>query len=155
MYASEGTDKRDEWVNTIACTMRAAKRIEHLKMSLIRRMQKALQAMFAHGLFRWIIGITIAANFVLNCIEAEWNSREKATQELFHNTDIIFTCIFSAELLLRLFAFGTCFFSDGWNMFDVLVVGVTAYSLGVGLSGEKSGSPFGSLRTVRAMRIMR
>ena len=155
MYAAEGTDKRDEWVNTIARTVRAAKRIEHLKLSLIRRVRKALQSMFQNVLFRSIIGFAIAANFVLNCIEAEWNSREKATQELFHNLDIFFTCIFSAELLLRLFAFGICFFSDGWNVFDVLVVGVTAYSLGVGLSGEKSGSPFGALRTVRAMRIMR
>ena len=155
LCAAEGTEKRDEWVDAIARTVRAAKRREHLKISLFRRCRRLLRSMLESSLFKAFIGLLISLNFVLNCIEAEWNSSEQRTKDLFRNSDIFFTSIFSAELLLRMIAFGFSFLHDGWNLFDLVVVGVSAFSLTIGLTGNQEGSRFGSLRVMRALRIVR
>lgn len=54
--------------------------------------------------------------------------------------------IFVAEIAAKLFARGTRFFRDGWNIFDFLVVGIAVVPAGQGLS---------VLRALRILRLLR
>ncbi len=60
--------------------------------------------------------------------------------------DMIFLAIFIVEILLRFFVQRLGYFRDGWNWFDVLVVGVAILPTTDGLS---------ALRTLRIMRALR
>lgn len=54
--------------------------------------------------------------------------------------------IFTAELTLKLFAYRLAFFRQGWNWFDLIVVGV---------AWLPAGGPFSVLRALRVLRVLR
>nr|PZM89212.1 MAG: ion transporter [Thermocrispum agreste] len=66
--------------------------------------------------------------------------------DLLHVLDKIVLAIFVAELVAKLVAFGPRFFSDGWNVFDLVVVVIAL----VPASG-----PFAVLRALRVLRVLR
>lgn len=56
--------------------------------------------------------------------------------------------IFVAELMLKFYAYGLRFFSNAWNIFDLIVVGL-------GLLPDRGGlSALRGLRVIRAMRLL-
>lgn len=65
---------------------------------------------------------------------------------LITTLDTIFLAIFVVELACKIFARGWRFFTDGWNIFDFLVVGVAL----VPASG-----PLAVLRALRVLRVLR
>jgi voltage-gated sodium channel len=54
--------------------------------------------------------------------------------------------IFTAEIALKLFAFGGRFFRSGWNLFDLVIVGIALLPSAQGLS---------VLRAMRILRVLR
>ncbi|MEM7440664.1 MAG: ion transporter [Pseudomonadota bacterium] len=60
--------------------------------------------------------------------------------------DQICLAIFVVELVLKLFAFGWRFFTNAWNIFDFIVVGISLAPNGGGLS---------VLRALRILRVLR
>ena len=60
--------------------------------------------------------------------------------------DVLFLSVFIVEILLRLFVQRLQYFRDGWNWFDLLVVGIAVMPTTDGLS---------ALRTLRIMRALR
>lgn len=60
--------------------------------------------------------------------------------------DHLCLAIFVAELVLKLFALGSRFFRSGWNVFDLVIVGIALVPAGQGLS---------VLRALRILRVLR
>lgn len=60
--------------------------------------------------------------------------------------DVVALSIFVVELALKLFAFGPRFFRSGWNVFDLVVVGIALVP---------SSGPLAVLRALRVLRVLR
>jgi hypothetical protein len=64
--------------------------------------------------------------------------------------DTFFTCIFTVELVINMFAnWFLKFFSDGWNQLDFIVVTLSLVSLG------PVSMPINVIRVMRAFRVIR
>jgi voltage-gated sodium channel len=66
--------------------------------------------------------------------------------ELLHVADRTMLAIFVVELALRLYAYGWRFFTDAWNVFDFVVVGIALVP---------ATGPFSVLRALRVLRVLR
>jgi voltage-gated sodium channel len=66
--------------------------------------------------------------------------------EVIHALDRLCLAVFVTELALKLYALGGRFFRSGWNLFDLLVVGVSLAPAAQGLS---------VLRALRVLRVLR
>jgi len=66
--------------------------------------------------------------------------------DVLHLIDRIALGIFVAELLLRLYAYGTRFFRDPWSLFDLTVVGIALIP---------ASGPFSVVRALRVLRVLR
>ena len=67
---------------------------------------------------------------------------------LLHAIDRLALGVFVLEMALRLYAHGKRFFSDAWNWFDLLIIGVALLPFGSGLSVLRA------LRILRALRLI-
>ena len=106
-------------------------------------------------LFRWLTRNWVWDGFILLCIIGNaailgWDAHYgesgpyHAQIELW-NTYFLF--IFTAELVLEFFAQGPRkYFSSGWNIFDVIVIGLSYIAFSPAIS---------ALRTLRVVRIFR
>jgi voltage-gated sodium channel len=66
---------------------------------------------------------------------------------IFENLDLLFLLIFTLELVLEFLAQGPRrYFSNGWNVFDVIVVGLCYLSTAPSIA---------ALRTLRVLRVLR
>lgn len=93
---------------------------------------------------RFIIGL-IALNAVTLGLETSPAVMARIGPAL-HLLDQTILTVFVLELLAKLFAFRGAFFRDGWNLFDLIVVGIAL----VPASG-----PLAVLRTLRVLRVLR
>lgn len=66
--------------------------------------------------------------------------------ELLYVAERAVLAVFVVEIAIKLFAFGSRFFRDGWNVFDFVIVGIAL----VPASG-----PFAILRALRILRVLR
>ncbi len=106
-------------------------------------------------LFRWLTENWLFQNFILLCIIAnavalgidanfgpEW-----PYHHLIDNLDQYFLWIFTAELVLEFLAQGPKrYFRNGWNVFDVIIVGICWMA---------SSPAVSALRTLRVLRVFR
>ena len=65
---------------------------------------------------------------------------------LFHAFDAFVLTVFVAEIAAKLFARGLRFFRDGWNVFDLLIVGIALLP---------ASGPLAVLRALRILRVLR
>lgn len=69
--------------------------------------------------------------------------------------NLAFTLVFTAEALLKLFAYSpTAYFHDSWNVFDFVVVVGSLADIGLSLAGG-GGVRLGFLRLFRAARLIK
>ncbi len=106
-------------------------------------------------LFRWITQNWLFENFILLCIIAnaialglDANFGESwQYHHLIEDADKYFLWIFTVELILEFLAQGPRrYFSNGWNIFDVLVVSISYIAISPAIS---------ALRTLRVLRVFR
>ena len=86
---------------------------------------------------------------VANAITLGLETSQTVTREvggLLHVADRVMLGVFVVELLLRLYAFGWRFFRDAWNVFDLLVVGISLIP---------ATGPFSVVRALRVLRVLR
>jgi hypothetical protein len=96
-------------------------------------------------------------NFAINAAEAqifdslfEEDGSASQTGRDLATLDDFFTIIFAVELSINMFShWFRNFFSDGWNIFDLVVVSVSLVSLG------PLQFPTNVIRSLRALRIIR
>jgi len=80
---------------------------------------------------------------------------QSAHTNVFFNTELAFGLIFSAEILLKFFAFGLLdFWKFGWNLLDLFIVLTWAIDAG-GLAVEINPMVFRMLRIAKLGRIVR
>jgi hypothetical protein len=108
------------------------------------------------------VAVLLIINFMTNAYEAQMygkleledGSPTSAAKRL-EDLDTFFTIIFTIELLLNLYAkWMMQFITDGWCIFDFIVVVTSLLSPILEKKGEKN-IPVNTLRTVRAFRILR
>jgi voltage-gated sodium channel len=106
-------------------------------------------------LFRWLTQNIVWELFILACIVANaailgYDAHfgpDNPYNALIEQWNMYFLYIFTAELVLEFFAQGPRkYFSNGWNWFDVLVVGVSYVAVNPAIS---------ALRTLRVVRVFR
>lgn len=66
------------------------------------------------------IMMLICLNMVTMMVETDDQSNE--TEEVLYWVNFVFIVIFTGEFLLKLFALRHYYFTNGWNIFDVVVV---------------------------------
>lgn len=66
------------------------------------------------------IMILICLNMVTMMVETDDQSRE--TEDVLYWVNFVFIVVFTGEFLLKLFALRHYYFTNGWNIFDVVVV---------------------------------
>ncbi|NWI12602.1 SCN5A protein, partial [Crypturellus soui] len=108
--------------------------------------------------FDVIIMILICLNMVTMMVETDDQSDEKSY--VLNKINILFVTIFTAECVLKLVALRQYFFSNAWNIFDLVVVimSLTALLLsGIGKAFEHFLPPtlFRVIRLARIGRILR
>ncbi|XP_059198402.1 sodium channel, voltage-gated, type I-like, alpha [Centropristis striata] len=106
--------------------------------------------------FDILIMVLIVLNMVTMMVETEEQSQQK--QDVLFWINIVFIIVFSAECLLKMIALRQYFFTNGWNVFDFIVVILSI--IGVFLSEliEKyfvSPTLFRVIRLARIGRVLR
>lgn len=66
------------------------------------------------------IMILICLNMVTMMVETDDQSPE--TEDVLYWVNFVFIVVFTGEFLLKLFALRHYYFTNGWNIFDVVVV---------------------------------
>ncbi|KAK3266134.1 hypothetical protein CYMTET_25237 [Cymbomonas tetramitiformis] len=98
------------------------------------------------------VACLIFLNFIVNAVEAQIMDKEdEVVQMTFQIFEYFFTVVFTAELVLNMYAFWFFeFFQSGWNWFDFIVVSIGLITLFVpSLPGVTT------LRLMRAFRVFR
>uniref|UniRef100_A0A8C0GNF1 Sodium channel protein n=1 Tax=Chelonoidis abingdonii TaxID=106734 RepID=A0A8C0GNF1_CHEAB len=97
--------------------------------------------------------ITIVTLICLNVIILMWTSEEKYEdyKDIHEIINKVFVAIFTGECIMKILALRHYFFTDGWNIFDLLVV---ILSLARKLN-ERSPSLLRIVRLVRVSRMLR
>ncbi|WP_125778348.1 ion transporter [Antribacter gilvus] len=95
--------------------------------------------------FQRVVIWVITANAVLLGLETSEPLMDAIGPEL-HALDRAMLAFFVVELTLRLYAHGWRFFTNAWNVFDLLVVGISLVP---------TGGPLGVLRALRILRVLR
>lgn len=108
-------------------------------------MRERLQQWVESSVFQNAIIAIIVLNAITIGLETE-PGVVAATGTLLFRLDRIFLAIFVVELLAKLFVYRGKFWSNGWNVFDFIIVGIAL----VPASG-----PFSVLRALRILRAFR
>lgn len=103
------------------------------------------RALVEHKSFQQVVIWVIVANAITLGLETSTHLTANFG-DLLHVADRTTLFIFVAELACRLYAYGWRFFTDSWNVFDFLIVGISL----VPASGA-----FSVLRTLRVLRVLR
>ena len=85
------------------------------------------------------IMILICLNMVTMMVETDDQSKE--TEEVLYWVNFVFIVVFTGEFLLKLFSLRHYYFTNGWNIFDVVVVILSIvgkYSKGFFMHEEKN-----------------
>ncbi|XP_077522773.1 uncharacterized protein LOC144133504 isoform X2 [Amblyomma americanum] len=106
-----------------------------------------IRTMTAHIFFRYLFDLLILINAVvigLDVYEAEW----------------FFLTVFSAEILLKIYAFGFIrFIKQAWNVFDVVIIGSaligTLYEVAIGASNASRTLTLDILLVLRVLRLVK
>lgn len=102
--------------------------------------KRVAEKWFIHGITTLILINAVTLGLETNpVVMAEYGGA-------LHLMDHTILWLFVIEMVLKLYAFGGRFFKNGWNIFDVLVIGV---------SFVPSIGPFAVLRTLRVFRVLR
>jgi hypothetical protein len=92
----------------------------------------------------------------LNIVEAQFTllPNDDPTSLIFEYTDLIFTILFTIELAINLFStLVKSFVKDPWNFFDLTVVAVSLFSLG--MPNMPAAGPMRLLRCFRVFRLFK
>jgi len=102
----------------------ASDRARHHKMSRIRRFRKWTMRAYGAKYIQSIVSVLIICNFVTIASEAQMQpAPEDDLYKLMRNLDVIFTVLFTAEILLNGFAHWFWpFVKNYWNLLDIVVV---------------------------------
>lgn len=68
------------------------------------------------------MGVVISFNTVMVLLETDITAKDEAIPSWMYIVSLVMIFIYTVELILRLFAYRSYFFKNGWNIFDFAVV---------------------------------
>ncbi|NXK18463.1 SCN5A protein, partial [Arenaria interpres] len=124
----------------------------------LNRYQGFLFDIVTRQAFDVVIMILICLNMITMMVETYEQSKTKT--EVLNKINILFVAIFTAECVLKLVALRQYYFSNAWNIFDLVVVIMSLVALllsGIGKAFEHFLPPtlFRVIRLARVGRILR
>ncbi|NXE21522.1 SCN5A protein, partial [Ardeotis kori] len=121
----------------------------------LNKYQGFLFDIVTHQAFDVVIMILICLNMISMMVETYEQSETKTN--ILNNINILFIAIFTAECVLKLVALRQYYFSNAWNIFDLVVVIMSTVASGIGKAFEHFLSPtvFRIIRLARIGRILR
>uniref|UniRef100_A0A2I3GPE5 Sodium voltage-gated channel alpha subunit 11 n=1 Tax=Nomascus leucogenys TaxID=61853 RepID=A0A2I3GPE5_NOMLE len=106
-----------------------------------------------------IFDIVIISLIILNMISmmAESNNQPEAMKSILDHLNLVFVVIFTLECLIKIFALRQYYFTNGWNLFDCVVVLLSIVSTMISTLEKQEYIPFPPtlFRIVRLARIGR
>ncbi|XP_037684693.1 sodium channel protein type 11 subunit alpha [Choloepus didactylus] len=105
--------------------------------------------------FDMVIIVFIVLNMV--CMMVESDGQSKATKVILEHLNLTFVVIFAVECLIKIFALRQYYFTNGWNLFDCVVVVLSIVSAIISALEHQEQIPFPPtlFRIVRLARIGR
>jgi hypothetical protein len=100
----------------------------------------------------------ILAAIILNTIilAIKWYGQPQIIDDIATNINLVFAVIFTVEAAVKLIAFGSRYFKDSWNNFDLVIVIMTIVGLILGsVSDIKLGSQTTIVRSFRIGRVFK
>jgi len=144
----------EAWVAHLRLMAAAATYNNESNLPLFKRFKTRLARFYFSWPSQTFWGLMIAANFCCNIWEAQQPDARASTQEMFKNLDILFTCIFSFEVIISLLSsWFKAYWMDAWNVFDFFVVALSIIALSA--EGLPVISTLRLLRVFRAVRLFR
>ncbi|XP_061731148.1 sodium channel, voltage gated, type VIII, alpha subunit b isoform X5 [Nerophis ophidion] len=126
----------------------------------IPRPQNKIQGMVFDFVTQQVFDISIMILICLNMVTmmVETDDQTKQTEDVLYWVNFIFIVVFTGEFLLKLFALRHYYFTNGWNIFDVVVVILSIVGMFLADLIEKyfvSPTLFRVIRLARIGRILR
>ncbi|XP_029990087.1 sodium channel, voltage gated, type VIII, alpha subunit b isoform X2 [Sphaeramia orbicularis] len=126
----------------------------------IPRPQNNIQGMVFDFVTQQVFDISIMIMICLNMVTmmVETDDQSEETEEVLYWVNFVFIVIFTGEFLLKLFALRHYYFTNGWNIFDVVVVILSIVGMFLADLIEKyfvSPTLFRVIRLARIGRILR
>uniref|UniRef100_A0A3Q3XIH0 Sodium channel protein n=1 Tax=Mola mola TaxID=94237 RepID=A0A3Q3XIH0_MOLML len=126
----------------------------------IPRPQNKVQGMVFDFVTQQVFDISIMILICLNMVTmmVETDDQSKETEDVLYWVNFVFIVIFTGEFLLKLFALRHYYFTNGWNIFDVVVVILSIVGMFLADLIEKyfvSPTLFRVIRLARIGRILR
>ncbi|KAM7422421.1 hypothetical protein PAMA_010462 [Pampus argenteus] len=126
----------------------------------IPRPQNYIQGMVFDFVTQQVFDISIMIMICLNMVTmmVETDDQSEETEVVLYWVNFIFIVIFTGEFLLKLFALRHYYFTNGWNIFDVVVVILSIVGMFLADLIEKyfvSPTLFRVIRLARIGRILR
>uniref|UniRef100_A0AAQ4QZV2 Sodium channel protein n=1 Tax=Gasterosteus aculeatus aculeatus TaxID=481459 RepID=A0AAQ4QZV2_GASAC len=126
----------------------------------IPRPQNSFQGMVFDFVTQQVFDISIMILICLNMVTmmVETDDQTKETEEVLYWVNFIFIVVFTCEFVLKLFALRHYYFTNGWNIFDVVVVILSIVGMFLADIIEKyfvSPTLFRVIRLARIGRILR
>ncbi|XP_047438199.1 sodium channel, voltage gated, type VIII, alpha subunit b isoform X3 [Mugil cephalus] len=126
----------------------------------IPRPQNNIQGMVFDFVTQQVFDISIMILICLNMVTmmVETDDQSKETEDVLYWVNFIFIVVFTGEFLLKLFALRHYYFTNGWNIFDVVVVILSIVGMFLAELIEKyfvSPTLFRVIRLARIGRILR
>lgn len=115
----------------------------------------------SNNIFEIVIGVIIVANIVVLCIGQDDLPKDQTA--MLSSINLIFSCVFIGEMLLKFVAYGRAYFLSAWNCFDFFVVSASILDIMliyIGKSSKDGSSSAISIlpqiaRIFRVLRITR
>jgi len=109
--------------------------------------------------FNTLMTAFVALNAIYLGIETDYAGPDGSQDQVWFVIEVLFSCVFCGEILLRLYSGRTRFFRDRWNLFDFVLVAVTCidtFVLGI-IMRTKEGAVelMGGVRMLRLARVAR
>uniref|UniRef100_A0A3Q3FXD1 Sodium channel protein n=1 Tax=Labrus bergylta TaxID=56723 RepID=A0A3Q3FXD1_9LABR len=126
----------------------------------IPRPQNKFQGMVFDFVTQQVFDISIMILICLNMVTmmVETDDQSKETEEVLYWVNFFFIVVFTCEFVLKLFALRHYYFTNGWNIFDVVVVILSIVGMFLADLIEKyfvSPTLFRVIRLARIGRILR
>lgn len=86
--------------------------------------QNSIQGMVFDFVTQQVFDISIMILICLNMVTmmVETDDQSEETENVLYWVNFVFIVVFTGEFLLKLFALRHYYFTNGWNIFDVVVV---------------------------------
>ena len=110
---------------------------------------KLCQRICFNSKFETIIYVCIIVNVFVLCLK--WEGMSTVFVELFEYINIAFTLIFICEAVIKITAIGWPYFTDYWNLFDLIIILLSCMTILLDFFGTLQLG--GSMMVIRSFRI--